>query len=107
MPILLWVLEDETLGDVPVTIIATGFDIEQQNGIVNTEPKKNYSYARGMNKEVFNPIEDSVPAFDLHNESSKSNSEENCFELLEDKVVSRAVDPVLGNEDLLKLRQVC
>jgi cell division protein FtsZ len=23
-----------------VTIIATGFDIEQQNGIVNTEPKK-------------------------------------------------------------------
>jgi cell division protein FtsZ len=33
--------EDETLGDaIAVTIIATGFDIEQQNGIVNTEPKK-------------------------------------------------------------------
>jgi cell division protein FtsZ len=32
--------EDETLGDaIAVTIIA-GFDIEQQNGIVNTEPKK-------------------------------------------------------------------
>jgi cell division protein FtsZ len=32
--------EDETLGDaIAVTIIATGFDIEQ-NGIVNTEPKK-------------------------------------------------------------------
>jgi cell division protein FtsZ len=32
--------EDESLGDaIAVTIIAT-FDIEQQNGIVNTEPKK-------------------------------------------------------------------
>jgi cell division protein FtsZ len=38
--------EDETLGDAAVTIIATGFDIEQQNGIVNTEPKNN-SYFRG------------------------------------------------------------
>jgi hypothetical protein len=27
--------EDETLGDAIAAIIATGFDIEQQNGIVN------------------------------------------------------------------------
>jgi cell division protein FtsZ len=39
MPILLWVLEDETLGCYCSNYIATGFDIEQQNGIVNTEPK--------------------------------------------------------------------
>jgi cell division protein FtsZ len=39
--IIMGVGEDETLGDaIAVTIIATGFDIEQQNGIVNTEPKK-------------------------------------------------------------------
>jgi cell division protein FtsZ len=39
--------EDETLGDaIAVTIIAAGFDIEQQNGIVNTEPANN-SYFRG------------------------------------------------------------
>jgi cell division protein FtsZ len=38
--IIMGVGEDETLGDaIAVTIIATGFDIEQQNGIVNTEPK--------------------------------------------------------------------
>jgi cell division protein FtsZ len=37
--------EDETLGDAIAAIIATGFDIEQQNGIVNTEP--NNSYFRG------------------------------------------------------------
>jgi cell division protein FtsZ len=32
--------EDESLGDsIAVTIIATGFNVEQQNEIVNTEPK--------------------------------------------------------------------
>jgi cell division protein FtsZ len=39
--------EDETLGDAIAVTIATGFDIEQQNGIVNTEPKKNNSHIRG------------------------------------------------------------
>ena len=39
--IIMGVGEDESLGDaVAVTIIATGFNIEQQNEIVNTEPKK-------------------------------------------------------------------
>ena len=39
--IIMGVGEDETLGDgVAVTIIATGFDVEQQAEIVNTEPKK-------------------------------------------------------------------
>jgi cell division protein FtsZ len=39
--IIMGVGEDESLGDaVAVTIIATGFDVEQQNEIVNTEPKK-------------------------------------------------------------------
>ena len=39
--IIMGVGEDETLGDsVAVTIIATGFNIEQQAEIVNTEPKK-------------------------------------------------------------------
>jgi hypothetical protein len=41
MPILLWVLvKTKHWVMYCVTIIATGFDIEQQNGIVNTEPKK-------------------------------------------------------------------
>jgi len=39
--IIMGVGEDETLGDsIAVTIIATGFNVEQQNDIVNTEPKK-------------------------------------------------------------------
>ena len=39
--IIMGVGEDETLGEgVAVTIIATGFNVEQQAEIVNTEPKK-------------------------------------------------------------------
>lgn len=39
--IIMGVGEDDTLGDsIAVTIIATGFNVEQQNEIVNTEPKK-------------------------------------------------------------------
>jgi cell division protein FtsZ len=39
--IIMGVGEDETLGDsIAVTIIATGFNAEQQSEIVNTEPKK-------------------------------------------------------------------
>lgn len=39
--IIMGVGEDESLGDaIAVTIIATGFNVEQQNEIVNTEPKR-------------------------------------------------------------------
>lgn len=39
--IIMGVGEDETLGEaIAVTVIATGFNAEQQNEIVNTEPKK-------------------------------------------------------------------
>ena len=39
--IIMGVGEDETLGDaISVTIIATGFDVDQQNDITNTEVKK-------------------------------------------------------------------
>ena len=39
--IIMGVGEDETLGEaIAVTIIATGFNVEQQNGIVNTVAKK-------------------------------------------------------------------
>jgi cell division protein FtsZ len=41
--ILSWGLVKITRDAIAVTIIATGFDIEQQNEIVNTEPKKSYT----------------------------------------------------------------
>jgi cell division protein FtsZ len=105
--IIMGVGEDETLGDsIAVTIIATGFDIEQQNGIVNTEPKKIIHTLEDEQKSVHNLSKDAVPAFDLNNDSSKSNSDERIvFELLEDKIAPEAVIPVPGNEDLLVMSE--
>jgi cell division protein FtsZ len=53
--IIMGVGEDETLGEsIAVTIIATGFNIEQQNEIVNTEPKK-IIHSKEMNFEIETP----------------------------------------------------
>lgn len=106
--IIMGVGEDETLGDsIAVTIIATGFDIEQQNGIVNTEPKKIIHTLEDEQRSVHNLTKNAVQAFDLHNnESPKTNSDERIvFELLEDKVVPEAIVPVPGNEDLLAMSE--
>jgi cell division protein FtsZ len=90
--------EDETLGDaIAVTIIATGFDIEQ-NGIVNTEPKK-----------IIHTLEDeqrSVHNRKKHGTRIRFECRENgfrlcksCFDLMEDSTAPEAVVPVAGNEE--------
>ena len=84
--IIMGVGEDETLGEaIAVTIIATGFNVEQQNGIVNTEAKKIIHSLDGEHKlerdltqksvEVFHPIDTRV---------TEVKEEKNVFELIED-----------------------
>jgi cell division protein FtsZ len=89
--IIMGVGEDDSLGDaVAVTIIATGFDAEQQNEIVNTEPKKIIHSLEGeqkivqelMNKTIAN-ITVNEPIFE-----SKVVAEEKANEVVnEQKVV--------------------
>ena len=65
--IIMGVGEDESLGDaVAVTIIATGFNVEQQNEIVNTEPKK-IVHALEENQSMTHDLTQRslVPSFDL------------------------------------------
>ena len=84
--IIMGVGEDESLGDaIAVTIIATGFDIEQQNEIVNTEPKKIIHTLEDEQRSVHNLSSKTVTAFDLNTESPVSNSSERIvFDLVED-----------------------
>ncbi|TDD78725.1 cell division protein FtsZ [Flavobacterium caseinilyticum] len=94
--IIMGVGEDESLGDsIAVTIIATGFDIEQQNGIVNTEPKKIIHTLEDEQRSVHNLSNKTVAGFDLNMESSRvSNSNDRIvFDLVEDTVV--APEPVV------------
>ncbi len=86
--IIMGVGEDETLGEaIAVTIIATGFNVEQQNGIVNTEAKKIIHSLDGEHKlerdlthrpvEVFTTLDTPVKAV---------NEEKIVFELIEEEL---------------------
>jgi cell division protein FtsZ len=87
--IIMGVGEDESLGDaVAVTIIATGFNVEQQNEIVNTEPKKIVHALEGEQKMVRdltqNPI---VPAFDFSTPAPEPKQEVKAEPVVEEKIV--------------------
>ncbi|WP_339657341.1 cell division protein FtsZ [Flavobacterium frigidarium] len=112
--IIMGVGEDETLGDaIAVTIIATGFDIEQQNGIVNTEPQKIIHTLEEGQKSVYNLSKNEIPAFDLESETPKTTDQRIVFDLLEDEETPEAVVapvaapqpivPVTGNEELMAM----
>ncbi len=86
--IIMGVGEDETLGEaIAVTIIATGFNVEQQNGIVNTEANKIIHSLDGEHKlerdltqkpvEVFTAIDSPV---------TEVKEEKIVFELIEDEI---------------------
>ena len=93
--IIMGVGEDDTLGDsIAVTIIATGFNVEQQNEIVNTEPKKIIHSLDGEQKLVHDLTDNkSIPAFEFSNSQTiESEKEEKIiFELLEDDFVENNV----------------
>ena len=110
--IIMGVGEDESLGDaIAVTIIATGFDIEQQNEIVNTEPKKIIHTLEDEQRSVHNLTNRTVAAFDLNTESPATNSNERIvFDLLEDTVVApepvvAAPAPTINKEELMVMSE--
>ncbi|MDI6031946.1 cell division protein FtsZ [Flavobacterium sp. LB2P84] len=110
--IIMGVGEDESLGDaIAVTIIATGFDIEQQNEIVNTEPKKIIHTLEDEQRSVHNLSNKTVAAFDLNTESPASNSNERVvFDLLEDTVVApepvvTSPAPAINKEELMVMSE--
>ncbi len=97
--IIMGVGEDETLGDsIAVTIIATGFNPEQQSEIVNTEPKKiihaledNQKIERDLTAQNFvatTPVIENV-----------SVEEKIVFELVEDVV--EKPQPVISENELV------
>lgn len=107
--IIMGVGEDETLGEaIAVTIIATGFDVEQQNEIVNTEPKKIIHTLEDEQRSVHNLTNKTLTSFDLNAETATSTTkpeEKIVFELMEDTaapVVSApiAVAPVTASPSM-------
>lgn len=103
--IIMGVGEDDTLGDsIAVTIIATGFNMEQQSEIVNTEPKKIIHSLEGEQKieQDLSP-KNVVSAFDFEVDAparseakAEGNEEKIVFDLLEDTLA--AAEPNAGEQ---------
>lgn len=108
--IIMGVGEDESLGDaISVTIIATGFDIEQQNEIVNTEPKKIIHTLGDEQKNVFDLSKKSVPSFNINTETPTitPSTERVVFELIEEEVEEVAAPQVvaINKEELVVMTE--
>ena len=88
--IIMGVGDDESLGeDIAVTIIATGFNVEQQNDIVNTEPKK-IIHTLGSEQKLVQDLSNNkeIPNFDFSTFETETTQKEEkiVFELMEDEV---------------------
>ncbi len=95
--IIMGVGEDETLGEaVAVTVIATGFNAEQQNEIVNTEPKKIIHALEEEQRLVTDLSEkQSIPSFDF----SAPAIEETKQEVKEEESVAEQEKVVYSREE--------
>ncbi|MBL0014323.1 MAG: cell division protein FtsZ [Flavobacterium sp.] len=106
--IIMGVGEDDTLGDsIAVTIIATGFNVEQQNEIVNTEPKKIIHSLDGEHKLEHDLSNKTIPAFKIDLEIEKPAEDEKIvFELIDDEVLEMGVkEPVLDENELIVISE--
>jgi cell division protein FtsZ len=99
--IIMGVGEDETLGDsIAVTIIATGFNVEQQNEIVNAEPKKIIHSLEDDQKLVRDLTQKTVEVFQSKVDSPIEDKEEKIvFELVEDEF--ETANSVISDENEL------
>ena len=100
--IIMGVGEDESLGDaVAVTIIATGFNAEQQKELINTTPNKIIHTLDGEQQLVQDLTAKNVVAFaNPLEEKSPEESPKIVFELLEDEVVAEQ-EPQINENELL------
>ncbi len=105
--IIMGVGEDDTLGDsIAVTIIATGFNVEQQNEIVNTEPKKiihSLEDEQKMGRDLMQ--KQTIPSFDLAPSEEKKevvNDEKIVFALEDFDVFEAKVEEPEIVSDLVK-----
>lgn len=94
--IIMGVGEDESLeNSISITIIATGFDIEQQREIVNVEPTKIIHVLGEEQKNTFDLSKSTITALTTETEINTIKTEEKIvFELLEDEEPQQDFIPV-------------
>lgn len=103
--IIMGVGEDENLGEsIAVTIIATGFNVEQQNGIVNTEATKIIHSLDGEHKLERDLTQKPVEIFQTKIESPAEVSEEKIvFELIDEEIKAPNVTASIDQNELIAM----
>jgi cell division protein FtsZ len=117
--IIMGVGEDESLGDsIAVTIIATGFNVEQQNEIVNTEPKKIIHSLDSSDQKLERDLTNkAVESFQVNmgtggseltqqtpSASTSDSNEKIVFELIEDEAPA-IQEPILNENELIVISE--
>jgi cell division protein FtsZ len=105
--IIMGVGEDESHGDaIAVTIIATGFNVEQQNEIVNTEPKKIIHSLEDEQKLVRDLTQNVVAGFQSVTDAPIEKKEDKIvFELMEDEVKTETVFAKVNDNELIAMNE--
>ncbi|HWS60526.1 MAG TPA: cell division protein FtsZ [Flavobacterium sp.] len=106
--IIMGVGEDESLGEsISVTIIATGFDIEQQREIVNVEPARIIHTLGDDQKNVYDLTNKTVTNFISNIETPTANTEDRIvFELLEEQEqILEEPKVILKSEELMGMNE--
>jgi cell division protein FtsZ len=100
--IIMGVGEDESLGDaIAVTIIATGFNIEQQNGIVKNEPNKIIHALEEDQKIVRDLTQQNVAIFQAKLDETPAKEEKVVFSLLDEEEITPAAPVAVVDQNEL------
>ena len=102
--IIMGVGEDDTLGDsIAVTIIATGFNEEQQNGILNIEATKIIHSLDGEHKLERDLTQKQVEVFQtiIDTPTAEVKEEKIVFELIEDELETSATVASIDENELI------
>ena len=104
--IIMGVGEDDSLGDaVAVTIIATGFNVEQQNGIVNTEPKKIIHSLEDDQKFIHDLTQKTLSVNSTVVEDAIEVTPEIKAEVVEEKVIFELVEEEIETPIVAKINE--
>ncbi len=104
--IIMGVGEDDSLGDaVAVTIIATGFNVEQQNGIVNTEPKKIIHSLEDDQKFIHDLTQKTLSVNSTIVEDAIEVTPEIKAEVVEEKVIFELVEEEIETPIVAKINE--
>ena len=101
--IIMGIGEDESLDDaIAVTVVATGFTVDQQNNITNTEVKKIVHTLEDNQKATYEFDSASIQKIPKIEEPTSTFEKEKVYHLLEEDIVKNAQSDLVETTEAIK-----